>query len=71
MPKPHYEDMDNYPPEIVTMLQDYKQVVNLLNGDTCRINGKEQPVASRLLAFLSREDVSDAWEAFNRNRPRL
>ena len=58
------------PPDWFDHLRDHVQVKNLINGDSC-ILGTECPTAQRLFEFLSIPAVSEAWERFNRGRPRL
>lgn len=59
------------PDSAYVALQDIAQVKNLLNGDTCVMRGDGTPVAERLHEFFLDPVVSEAWETFNRGRPRL
>lgn len=51
-------------------LRDLAQIKNYLNGDTVAAN-ETTPVTNRLHEFFLDPAVSEAWETFNRGRPRL
>ena len=50
-------------------MQEYAQVKNVLNGDTCVLT--DGSPASRLVEFFADPAVSEAWQKFNTGRPRL
>lgn len=59
------------PADWLESLRDLAQVKNYLNGDSV-VSGSDTPVCTRLHEFfLAEPGVSEAWERFNRGRPRL
>lgn len=57
------------PPDWLQRLQEYAQVKNVLNGDTCVLT--DGSPATRLVEFFADPAVSEAWQKFNTGRPRL
>ena len=58
------------PPDWMESLRDYAQTKNYLNGDTVAAT-EDTPVTNRLHEFFLVPGISEAWETFNRGRPRL